>query len=307
MRLPIKPAPEEDDVSQDIETLKARVVDEVEAQRDALVGLSRRIHANPEIGFQEEKAAAWLCEYLESRGFRIERPFCNLATAFRATFGDDRPRIAFLAEYDALARHACGHNLIAAGSVGAAVATSSILSDIEGSVAVIGTPAEEVYGGKVIMAERGAFDGLDVAMLLHPGRATRPHGGPRLRLPDGRVLRQGGPRRQPAGDRRQRPRRARHRLQRHRRPATAHPRQRPHPRHHHRRRPGAERRPGPLAAVFLVRAEDDAYLDEVKRRVIACFEAGATATGARLEYRWDDVQYAPLRANRAMAEAFRRT
>ena len=64
--------------------------------------------------------------------------------------------------------------------------------------------------------------------------------------------------------------------------------------------------PNHSQAVFLVRAEDEAYLEELKRRVVACFEAGATATGARLEYRWDDVEYAPLRANRAMAEAFRR-
>ena len=296
-------------MSQDVERLKTRVVDEVEAQRDALVDLSRRIHDNPETGFQEEKASAWLCEYLEAQGFRIEHPFCDLATAFRATCGEERPRVAFLAEYDALTGlgHACGHNLIAAGSTGAAVAVSSVLAETGGSVAAIGTPAEEVYGGKAIMAERAAFDGLDAAMLVHPGSrnvaltgalacatltveyfgkeahaASRPEAG--VNALDALVIAYN---------------------------AIAALRQhiRDNARIHGIITDGGQMPnvvPNHSEAVFLVRAEDEAYLEDLKRRVVACFEAGATATGARLECRWDAVEYAPLRANKAMADAFRR-
>jgi amidohydrolase len=296
-------------VSQDVDRLKARVVDEVEAQRDALVDLSRRIHDNPETGFQEEKASRWLCEYLESRGFRVERPFCDLATAFRATFGEERPRVAFLAEYDALTGlgHACGHNLIAAGSTGAAVATSAVLSETGGSVAAIGTPAEEVYGGKAIMADRAAFDELDAAMLVHPGSrnvaltgalacatltveyfgkeahaSSRPETG--INALDALVIAYN----------------AIAALRQHIRDSA---------RIHGIITDGGQMPnvvPNHSQAVFLVRAEDQAYLEDLKRRVVACFEAGATATGARLECRWDSVEYAPLRANRTMADVFRR-
>ncbi len=155
----------------DRDELKAQVIAAVEAQRNELVDLSLRIHENPEEGFQEEKACGWLCAYLEERGFAVERPYCQLATAFRASSGDERPRVGFLAEYDALPGlgHACGHNLIAASSVGAAVAVRGVLAATGGSVVAIGTPAEEIYGGKAIMAGRGAFDDLDAAMLFHPG------------------------------------------------------------------------------------------------------------------------------------------
>ena len=296
-------------MSQDADSLKARVVDEVEAQRDALVDLSHRIHDNPETGFQEENACRWLCDYLHEHGFRVERPFCDLATAFRATSGEDRPRVAFLAEYDALSGlgHACGHNLIAAGSTGAAVAVSRVLSETGGSVATIGTPAEEVYGGKAIMAGRGAFDELDAAMLVHPGSrnvaltaalacatvsveyfgkeahaASRPEAG--VNALDAVVIAYN----------------AVAALRQHIRDSA---------RVHGIITDGGQMPnvvPNHAAAVFLARAEDEAYLEDLKRRVVACFEAGATATGARLEYRWDDVEYAPLRANKAMADAFRR-
>ena len=155
----------------DIAELKASVIAKVEAQRQQLRDLSLKIHANPEIGFKEIKAAAWLTQYLEKNGFTVERGICELETAFRGSYGEGKPAIALLAEYDALPNlgHACGHNLIAGGSVGAAVAAKAAIDRLEGSVQVIGTPAEELYGGKVIMVERGAFDSLDVAMMVHPG------------------------------------------------------------------------------------------------------------------------------------------
>ncbi len=291
------------------EQLKARVIEEIDAQRDALIALSLRIHDNPETGFQETNACAWLCAYLRDRGFSVEQPFCDLGTAFRATAGDEKPQVAFLAEYDALAGlgHACGHNLIAAASTGAAVAVKSVLAETGGSIAAVGTPAEEVYGGKAIMAERGAFDGFDAAMLVHPGSrnaaltaalacatltveyfgkeahaASRPEAG--INALDALVFGYN----------------AVAALRQHIRQTA---------RVHGIISDGGQMPnvvPNHSQAVFLVRAEDEAYLEDLKQRVVACFEAGATATGARLECRWDDVQYAPLRANRALADAFRR-
>ncbi len=296
-------------MSQDTDNLKARVIDEVEAQREALVGLSHTIHDNPELGFQEEKACAALCDHLQANGFRVQRPFCDLPTAFRAACGTERPSIAFLAEYDALSGlgHACGHNLIAASSIGAAVAVGRVLGETGGSVVAIGTPAEEVYGGKAIMAARDAFDGLDAAMLVHPGSrnaaltgalacatvnveyfgreahaASRPEAG--INALDALVIAYS----------------AIAALRQHIRDSA---------RIHGVISDGGQMPnvvPNHSAGVFLVRAEDEAYLEELKHRVVSCFEAGATATGARLEYRWDDVQYAPLRANRPLADAFRK-
>jgi len=108
----------------DIEKLKATVTNEVDVLRSELVDLSLRIHQNPETAFEEVKASAWLAEYLEQKGFDVERGICQLPTAFRATYGSGKPVIALLAEYDALPDigHACGHNIIGTSSVGAATA-----------------------------------------------------------------------------------------------------------------------------------------------------------------------------------------
>ena len=101
--------------------LKDSVIDEIDARRKQLGDLSLKIHSNPELAFEEFKAAAWLTEYLEGNGFSVERGICELQTAFRGSYGQGKPVIAILAEYDALPKvgHACGHNLIAASAVGA--------------------------------------------------------------------------------------------------------------------------------------------------------------------------------------------
>jgi amidohydrolase len=295
-------------VSASRDQLKAQAVAAVDAEREQLIDLSVRIHRNPEIGFQEEKASQWLCEYLEQHGFQIERAYCGLDTAFKAVAGEGVPRVAFLAEYDALPGlgHACGHNIIAASSAGAAVAVAGLLSDVGGSVVVIGTPAEEIHGGKAIMAKRGAFDGLDAVMMFHPGSrnavftgalacaslsveyfgreshaATRPEAG--INALDAVIVAYNA-----INSLRQQI------------PDTA--------RIHGIITDGGEAPnviPGHAAASFLVRAADEVYLEELKEKVISCFRAGAEATGARLEYRWAEVQYAPLRPNRPLAEACR--
>jgi amidohydrolase len=288
--------------------LKASVIAKVEAQRQQLRDLSLKIHSNPEIGFQEVKAAAWLMQYLEKNGFTVQRGICELETAFRGSYGEGKPAIALVAEYDALPHlgHACGHNLIAGGSVGAAVAAKEAVDQWGGSVQVIGTPAEELYGGKVIMAKRGAFDSLDVAMMVHPGshnaavtpalacialeveffgRAAHAAGHPEagINALEAMLLSFA----------------AINSLRQHIKDKA---------RIHGIITDGGDAAnvvPAHSAGNFLVRAEDDAYLDELKEKVLDCFVSGATATGARLEYRWGETRYAPMRNNITLAKLFR--
>src|SRR5213593_546821 len=156
-----------------LDETKARVVAAVEALADELEELSLQIHANPELCFKEEKAHGWLTEFLEKRGLRVERGVGGLPTAFRATVpgSGSGPRIAILAEYDALPGigHACGHNVIATAGTGAGAALAVALGTLPfaGRVQVIGTPAEEGGAGKVRLMEAGVFRDVDAAMMIH--------------------------------------------------------------------------------------------------------------------------------------------
>jgi amidohydrolase len=286
--------------------VKAQVIKEVDSRRNQLRELSLKIHANPELGFQETKAAGWLSQYLKKNGFSIEQGICKLPTAFRGSYGKGKPAIALTAEYDALPKlgHACGHNLIAGSAVGAAVAAKAAIDQFGGSIVVIGTPAEELYGGKAIMVERGAFKNTDIAMMVHPGvhdaattqalacitldveffgkaahAAARPEAGINALEAMLQSFAAINSLRQHIKDR-----------------ARIH---------------GiitdsgeaANIVPAHSAGNFIVRAEDDAYLDELMEKVLNCFAGAATATGARLEYRWG-ARYAPLRNNLVLAKLF---
>jgi amidohydrolase len=142
----------------------------VERYGDALVSLSRSIHAEPELAFQEHRSAEKVAGLLEGEGFEVERGVAGLDTAFTATYGSGDLVLGLCAEYDALPEvgHACGHNVIAAASAGAALALRDIADALGITVRVIGTPAEEVGGGKVLMLERGVFDDVALAMMVHP-------------------------------------------------------------------------------------------------------------------------------------------
>jgi len=143
-------------------------VDELTGELSAL---ARRIHAHPELCFQERQAAAWLGDCLEQKlGVGVERGVGGLETAFRARIGRGSPKIAILAEYDALPEigHACGHNLIAGSAVGAFLALARYSPSLQGSVEIIGTPAEEGGGGKIKLLQAGVFEGVDAAMMFHP-------------------------------------------------------------------------------------------------------------------------------------------
>jgi amidohydrolase len=151
--------------------LAARIDGAVDACADDIVGLAQRIHAHPELRFEEHQASQWIADFVAARGHRVERGVAGMATALRASSGKaGGPRAAILAEYDALpgVGHACGHNLIAAGAAGAFVAASLVAEAAGGEVVLLGTPAEEGGGGKIEMVKAGVFDGIDVAMMFHP-------------------------------------------------------------------------------------------------------------------------------------------
>jgi amidohydrolase len=289
-------------------SLKEIVAQAVEQRRQELQELSLRIHSHPETAFQEHRAAQWLSDYLEANGFRVERGICGIPTAFRAAYGSGRPHIAFLAEYDALPGigHGCGHNIIGTASTAAGIAAKAAADALGGTIYVIGTPAEEAAGGKVYMAARGAFDGLDCAMLVHPasrdsavtyalacleleveyfGRpahaAAAPEAG--VNALDAMVIAFaaiGLLRQQVRSD----------------------------ARIHGIITDGGQAVnviPHHTAARLLLRALDDDYLDQLRERVLGCFRAGAEASGCRLEHRWgDQSRYMTMRTNRVLAQAF---
>jgi amidohydrolase len=294
----------------DRDRLKNRVISEVDRRREELIALSLKLHANPEVAFQEEKASAWLTEYLEREGFAVERGICRIPTAFHASYGEGDPKVAFLAEYDALpgVGHGCGHNIIGTASTAAGLAAKTVVAETGGAVLVIGTPAEEAAGGKVYMADRGAFEGLDCAMLVHPGSrdvavntslaclelnvefhgkaahaAARPDAG--LNALDAMIASFAniGLLRQQLRD---------------------------SARIHGIITNGGQAVnviPHHTAASLLIRAEDDPYLDDaLKEKVLACFQAGAQATGCNLEHRWgEQSRYKAMRTNNTLAEAYR--
>jgi amidohydrolase len=292
----------------EVEDLKLDVKRSIESQRDRLLQLSVSIHDNPELGFQEEKAATWLTSYLEDNGFHVERGVASLPTAFRATYGQERPRIALLAEYDALPKvgHGCGHNIIGVSAVGAGVASKHAVDQLGGSILVMGTPGEEVLGGKIDLVKAGAFKEVDAAMIVHPdtrntptqealaastleveffGRpahaAGQPHKG--INALDAMVLAFtsiNSLRQHIRGD----------------------------ARIHGIITDGGEAPnivPAHSAATFLVRALDDDYLAELKDRALNCFTGASMASGARLEYRWKNRTYAPMKNNMTLAGLFK--
>jgi amidohydrolase len=148
----------------------ARVLASVADNQPALVRLSERLHANPELGWQEHEAAGWTADYLHANGFTVEREYLGFPTAIRAVYGTGTRRIGLMAEYDALPGlgHACGHNIITAIACGAALALKDFAAEWDLTVELYGTPAEEVGGGKIELLKRGAFAGLDLAMMAHP-------------------------------------------------------------------------------------------------------------------------------------------
>ena len=155
---------------------KEAVLKRVEEIKTDLIELNDKIGNNPELGFKEYQAVQWLTDYLAKNNFEVKKGIGGLETAFKAEYKYEKagPTIAFLCEYDALPNigHGCGHNMIGVISLGAAVALSKI-ENLKGTIQVIGCPGEEVGGGKVTLVDRGVFDKVDVAMMVHPSTENR--------------------------------------------------------------------------------------------------------------------------------------
>jgi amidohydrolase len=136
-----------------------------------LHGISRWMYENPELGYEEYESSRRLAEFLEGRGFTVTKPAYGLETAFEATVGTSGPRVVICCEYDALPAvgHACGHNIIATAALGAGVAVAGLAEELGMRVTVLGTPAEEGGGGKVVLLQEGAFADAAASMMIHPG------------------------------------------------------------------------------------------------------------------------------------------
>jgi amidohydrolase len=290
-----------------IDKLKKSIIEEVENQSGYLKEITRKIHSNPELGFHEERAAELLTDYLKENDFTVEPGICRLPTAFKAVYGKGKPEIAILAEYDSLPEigHACGHNIIATSAVGAGVAARLAVDEYGGSVLVIGTPAEELYGGKIVMLERDAFSDLDAAMMVHPGTTdTATTEALACHTLDVEFI---GKSAHAAA----RPEEGINALEALLLSFTAINSLRQHIRSTSRIH-GIVTNGGEAANIvpayssgnFIVRAADDKYLEELEERVLDCFRGAAKATGAEMRYKWDDVCYSPMRNNLTLAGIF---
>ena len=169
--------------------LRNRIKTAIQNERDHIVEVAETIRQNPEIGYEERMASQLLADHLVEVGFEVEKPYCGLETAFRATLRSGRPgpTVAVLAEYDALEGigHGCGHNLIAGSGLATAIGLKAVMDEIGGTFVVMGTPAEEGGGGKIKMLDKGAFDDIDVALMIHHGGDQS---GAPIEWPDGTCL-----------------------------------------------------------------------------------------------------------------------
>ncbi len=275
---------------------------------DRLLALSRMIHGHPELGFEEERASTWCAELLSDHGYAVERGICEMPTALSASAGTGPLTVAICAEYDALPEigHACGHNVIASSAIGAALALGPLADDLGITVRVLGTPAEEGGGGKILMLERGGFDGVNAALMVHPApneldrmpclavvhfdvRYTGKEAHASA-YPDRGVN---------AADAITVAQVAIGLLRQHSRPNDQV--------HGIVTYGGAAPNIVPALAVakFYVRAETLEALKEWEPRVVRCFEAGAIATGATLEVVPQGPPYSEFLTDEAMAALYR--
>jgi amidohydrolase len=151
-------------------TLKEQVATTIEGAREQLIGVSHFIHAHPELGYEEFESSEALAKVAEELGFVVERGIAGLPTAFRATKGSGDFHVVYCAEFDALpdVGHACGHNIIAASSLGAALGLGAVADVLGLTVTLLGTPSEEGGGGKIDLIEAGFFDDVHAALMIHP-------------------------------------------------------------------------------------------------------------------------------------------
>ena len=294
-----------------LDELKTKICGAVDALAGELEAISHKIHANPELCFKEEKAAAWLTEFLEQKGLKVERGIGGLPTAFRATVPGSAPgpTIAIMAEYDALPKigHACGHNVIATSGAGAVAALAVALNTLPftGTIQVIGTPAEEGGAGKVRLMNAGAFKGVEAALMIHPRCGTR------IWRPSLGIIKVNSEFHGKAAHASSWPWRGANALN-----AVIQlfvgldamrQQLRPEARVHGIISHGGDQPniiPEHTAAEFYLRSESKAYLQELFRRFEGCAQGAATATGCTVTITTDPIVHDPLKPNVAMAALF---
>jgi len=285
---------------------KKRISERVDARAQTLDRIALEIHARPELAFEERFASSSLADYLESEKISVQRAAGGVETAFVAEAGSGGPVVAILGEYDALPGigHGCGHNLMGTAAVGAFLALRDTLDGIRGRVRIIGCPAEERGNGKVLLMKRGVFEDVDAALMYHPGdrdeidplmlamvnldvellgkaahAAAEPYDG--VNALDGLMLGWNAM-------------------------SALRLLIRSDSRIHGIITDGGKAPniiPDRAAARLMVRSPDNTYLADLRRRVLACFEGAAVATGAELRPMWSDVCEV-VSTNRPLAEAF---
>ncbi|MCF8469432.1 MAG: M20 family metallopeptidase [Parvibaculum sp.] len=287
--------------------LKREVCDTIDAMSANLLAVSHEIHSKPELAFHEHEAARILTACVEAADLSVTRGAFGLPTAYASSFGERGPEVAILSEYDALPGigHSCGHNIIATTGLGASLALAKLGSRLPGRIRYLGTPAEEQGGGKELMAQEGAFDKLDAAMMVHPagidlvtmpcicvsevsvtyhGRSAHasamPHMG--LNALDALITAY----------------QAIAQLRQHIRPTE---------RIHGIIKKGGSAPnivPDETVGMFYVRAASAEDLAPLKKRVQACFEAGALASGCTADITWARADYLDLKTSMAIANAY---
>jgi len=291
----------------DLDALKDRLVAEVDARADVLVEVSRAIHANPELNYEEHFAHDRLTDALEAEGLEPTRSAFDLATAFSAEAGSAGPNIAILLEYDALPGigHACGHNIIAAAGLGAGLAAAAVAPEAGGRVRILGSPAEEGGGGKVLMVRRGALDAVDAAMMIHPADRDL------TRIDAIAVQQVVATYHGEAAHAAAAPERGRNALDAAVLGYQAVAALRQHigaaERIHGVFTDGGDKPnivPARAESYWFVRSPTVAGLEALKPRVLASLQAGADATGCTMTHEWDDRPYFDMRDNAAMLDAW---
>lgn len=293
-----------------MDNLKEDVKNKIDKISNELINISLTIHNNPELGFHEKKASSLLINFLDSKGFKVKKNIANIPTAFKASYGRGNPKIALLAEYDALPKigHACGHNIIAAIAVGAGIASKRAIDNLGGTIVVLGTPAEEISGAKIYMVEAGIFKDIDVAMMIHPSTvvdvgaintlnsialniefigksahaAVRPSEG--LNALEALILSFNS---------------INSLRQRLKKDTLIH---------------GIITNGGEAANIipdysagrFIIRSLDIKYLEKLKKEVLNCFIGASIATGTKLNYKWREYTYLSMKNNMFLVNFFKK-
>jgi amidohydrolase len=282
---------------------KERLREAVGARSAVLLDASHQIHGHPELNYEERFAHDLLTDLLESEGLEVERHAYGLETAFVARAGSAGPTIAVLCEYDALPGigHACGHNIIATAGLGAGLAAASLAEELGGRVVVMGTPAEEGGGGKILMAQRGAFEGIDAAMMVHPS------GFDLARMDVIAVQELTATYTGEAAHAAAFPHKGRNALDAavlgYLNVAALRQHIRPNERIHGIFTQGGDKPnivPARAETQWMVRSGSIRTLEPLKRRVAACLEAGAAAAGCEVDLAWKRVVYADMLDNEVM-------